>query len=47
MVVTLQEHNGQYRLTIPKEIVELEGLKKGDKFKITKIPGYLALEPIR
>ena len=44
---TLQESNGQFRLTIPKDIVELEGLKKGDRFKIVKVQGYLALEPVR
>lgn len=44
----LQEHNnGQFTLTIPKKLVELEGLKKGDRFKIVKVQGYLALEPIR
>jgi bifunctional DNA-binding transcriptional regulator/antitoxin component of YhaV-PrlF toxin-antitoxin module len=34
-------------LTIPKEIVELEKIKKGDKFRIIKVQGYLALEPVR
>lgn len=47
MVVTLQEHKGQYRITIPKEIVELEKMQKGDKFRVVRIPGYLALEPVR
>jgi AbrB family looped-hinge helix DNA binding protein len=47
MTTTLQEYNGQYRITIPKDIVELEGLKKGDKFKVVKVQGYLALEPVR
>ena len=47
MAVTLQEHSGQYRLTIPREIVELEKLQKGDKFRIVKVQGYLALEPVR
>lgn len=47
MVVTLQEHSGQIRLTIPRDIVDMEGLKKGDKFKVVKIQGYLALEPVR
>jgi hypothetical protein len=42
MTVILQEHSGQYRLTIPREIVELEKLQKGDKFRIVKIQGYLA-----
>jgi hypothetical protein len=46
MVVSLQEHKGQYRLTIPREIVGLEKLQKGDKFRIVKIQGYLALEPV-
>ncbi len=43
----LQEVNGQYTITIPKNIIEMEGLKKGDKFKIVKVQGYLALEPMR
>ena len=47
MTVTLIENNGQYKITIPKNIVELEGLKKGDKFNIIKVQGYLALEPVR
>lgn len=47
MVVSLQEHSGQYRLTIPKEIVEMEKLQKGDRFRIVKIQGYLALEPVK
>lgn len=47
MSVTLQEHKGQFRLTIPKEIVELEKLEKGDKFRIVRIPGYLALEQVK
>jgi len=47
MTTTLQEHDGQYRLTIPKNIVKLEGLKKGDKFNLVKVQGYLALEPVR
>lgn len=47
MTVILQEHSGQYRLTIPREIVELEKLQKGDRFRIVKIQGYLALEPVR
>lgn len=47
MTSTLQESNGQYRITIPKNIVELEGLKKGDEFKVIKVQGYLALEPVR
>ncbi len=46
MHVTLQEYNGQYRLTLPKNIMELEGFKKGQKFNIIKVQGYLALEPI-
>ena len=47
MVVTLQEHSGQFRLTIPRDIVDMEGLQKGDRFRIIKVQGYLALEPIK
>ncbi|WP_407356370.1 AbrB/MazE/SpoVT family DNA-binding domain-containing protein [Methanolobus sp. WCC5] len=47
MVVTIQEYNGQYRITIPNDIIKLEGIKKGDKFNIVKVQGYLALEPVR
>ena len=47
MTTTLQESNGQYRLTIPKNIVELEGYKKGQKFNIIKVQGYLALQPVQ
>ena len=47
MHVTLQEYNGQYRLTLPKNIMELEGFKKGQKFEITKEQGYLTLKPVR
>ncbi len=46
MKVTLQEFNGQYRLTMPKNIMELEGYKKGQMFEIIKVQGYLALKPI-
>ncbi|WP_319507322.1 hypothetical protein [uncultured Methanolobus sp.] len=47
MSVTLIENNGQYKITVPKNIVELEGFKKGQKFNIIKIQGYLALEPVQ
>jgi len=46
MTVTLQDNNGQYKITIPKNIIELEGFKKGQKFNIIKVQGYLALEPV-
>ncbi len=47
MTVTIQEYNGQYRITIPHDIIKLEGIKKGQKFNIIKVQGYLALEPVR
>lgn len=47
MVVTLQEYSGQFRLTIPKDIVDMEGLQKGDKFRIIKVQGYLAFERVK
>jgi len=47
MPVTLIENNGQYKVTIPKNIIKLEGLKAGQKFNVIKVQGYLALEPVR
>ncbi|WMW25153.1 hypothetical protein RE474_00090 [Methanolobus sediminis] len=47
MPVTLIESNEQYKITIPNNIVQLEGVKAGQKFNIVKIQGYLALEPVR
>ncbi|WP_319506897.1 hypothetical protein [uncultured Methanolobus sp.] len=46
MLITLQEFNGQYRLTMPKNIMEIEGYKKGQKFEVIKVQGYLALKPV-
>jgi hypothetical protein len=46
MTTTLQEHKGQYRLTIPANIVKLEGFEKGQKFEVIKLQGYLALKPV-
>ncbi len=43
----LQEYNGQFRLTIPTTIVDVENWKKGQKFKWIKVQGYYALEPMR
>lgn len=31
---TLQDLNGYYSITIPKELVEAKGYKKGDKFSV-------------
>jgi|GEM_PF-2534502 len=47
MPIKLQERNGQYSITLPKNIIEFEGFQKGDKFEIVKIQGYIALKPIR
>ncbi|WP_407356026.1 AbrB/MazE/SpoVT family DNA-binding domain-containing protein [Methanolobus sp. WCC5] len=47
MTVSIQEFKGQYRITIPNDIIKLEGIKKGDKFNFVKVQGYLALEPVR
>ncbi|WP_321417626.1 hypothetical protein [uncultured Methanomethylovorans sp.] len=38
--------NGKVTLTIPKNIVDMEKLNKEDNFRIVKVQGYLALEPI-
>jgi hypothetical protein len=46
----LQHNNGQYFLTIPKDIVELEGWIKGQEIKLrriaTKSGDYIALIPV-
>jgi hypothetical protein len=46
----LQHNNNQYFLTIPKDIVELEGWTKGQEIKLRRISAkgedYIALIPI-
>jgi len=37
-MVRLQEHNGQYSLTIPSKLVERKNWKKGQEFIITSDP---------
>ncbi|AFV25349.1 hypothetical protein Mpsy_3150 [Methanolobus psychrophilus R15] len=46
MTIKLQERNGQYSITLPKNIVEIEGFEKGQKFEVIKLQGYLALKPV-
>ncbi|AFV23458.1 hypothetical protein Mpsy_1250 [Methanolobus psychrophilus R15] len=46
MTVKLQKRNGQYSITLPKNIVESEGFDKGQLFEIIKLQGYLALKPV-
>ncbi|MBN1134891.1 MAG: hypothetical protein JXA38_08320 [Methanosarcinaceae archaeon] len=45
----LQKSNNQYFLTIPKQIVDLEGWKKGQEIKLKKISvkgeDYITLIP--
>jgi bifunctional DNA-binding transcriptional regulator/antitoxin component of YhaV-PrlF toxin-antitoxin module len=43
----IQEHNGQFRITIPDSIIKMKGIEKGDKFDFVEIQGYIALKPVR
>jgi bifunctional DNA-binding transcriptional regulator/antitoxin component of YhaV-PrlF toxin-antitoxin module len=43
----VQEHNGQFRITIPDSIIKMKCIKKGDKFDFIESQGYIALRPVR
>ncbi len=43
----VQQHKGQFTITIPENIVIMRNIKKGDEYEWIDLQGYLALRPRR
>lgn len=47
MSVSLQHSSGQYRITLPKQVVEWEEYEKGQEFEWFKTEeGFMAIKPV-